>query len=261
MGSILSLLIFSSISILIYFTLVYILSTLLKRTDIVDIAWGLGFIFLTILLFLKQDIFNTTHILLLIFVGIWGTRLATHIFFRNKGKKEDYRYEEFKKKFGNNFWWRSYFEIFLLQGVLMILVSMPIIISFAYSNSTLSILNYIGIIVWIFGYLFETISDYQLSKFIEKKKKGLTKKRIMNEGLWKYTRHPNYFGEVTLWWGIWLISFTFPYSLLSLIGPLTITYLILKVSGIPLLEKKYEGDEEWDKYKKNTPLFFPIKFK
>ncbi len=115
---------------------------------------------------------------------------------------------------------------------------------------------YLGLLVWITGFVFESVADAQLKNFI-KTKKGKDKK-IMDEGLWKYSRHPNYFGEVTMWWGIFLISVGTNYWPITIISPVTITYLILKVSGVPLLEKKYQDDPDFKKYAIRTSIFFPL---
>ena len=263
MGTLLSSLLFVTIVVIIYFTLLYILSSLLKRADIVDVGWGLGFVLLTLSLFLRSDVITNEMVIVLILVSIWGFRLSTHIFLRNKSKKEDFRYQKFKKDWGKNFWWKSYINIFLLQALLMLLISVPITYIFSFPIYTLTWIDFLGTSIWTLGFLFEVIADRQLSVFISKKKAKLTDERILKSGLWSLTRHPNYFGEVTLWWGIWLtaISFSTPFSLLTILGPLTITYIILKVSGIPLLEKKYDGDPEWEEYKKRVPIFLPLKLK
>lgn len=256
-------LIATAIVIFVFMTFFYLLSLILKRTDIVDIAWGLGFIFLTYSLFLRAPESTNRLLLLSALVVVWGLRLAIHIYSRNKGKEEDFRYKNFKKKWGKNFWWKSYINIFLLQGFLMLTISIPLIYRFTFPTGQLLILDYVGIAVWIFGFLFELVADIQLNKFISKKKKGETKGRFLRKGLWSLTRHPNYFGEVALWWGIWIISVDFlnPTTLLTVIGPLTITYLIINVSGVPLLEEKYEGVKEWEEYKKKVPKFLPLKLK
>ncbi len=123
------------------------------------------------------------------------------------------------------------------------------------SGEVLSFFTIIGALVWILGYFFEVAGDYQLDQFL---KDPTNKGTIMDRGLWKYTRHPNYFGEVTMWWGIWLIVLPLPFAILALISPLTITYLILKVSGIPMLEKRFENDPAFQAYKKRTSAFFPL---
>lgn len=251
------------ILVLVYMTLLYLLSLLIKRSDIVDVGWGLGFILITLFL-LNQSLTITPNMGIITFVVlIWGLRLAIHILSRNWGKKEDFRYQQFKKDWGNDFWWKSYINIFLFQGVLMLIISIPIIYTFSFTNYNLHWFNYLGLGIWFFGFIFETIGDLQLSLFISRKRKGEEKENILKTGLWSLTRHPNYFGEVFLWWGVWLIAINInqPLSLLTIVGPLTISVLIIKVSGVPLLEKKYEGDSDWEEYKKNVPKFFPIKLK
>jgi steroid 5-alpha reductase family enzyme len=263
MNIFLSSLLYVGVVVLTYMTFLYLLSNILKRSDIVDIGWGLGFIIITLTSLLLTTNITTQMLIITSLVTVWGVRLAIHIYLRNKGKDEDFRYKNFKKKWGKGFWWKSYINIFLLQGFLMILISIPIIYRFTYPTQPLTVLDYVGIAVWLFGFLFELISDFQLSKFIKQKKEGNTKGRFLKSGLWSLSRHPNYFGEVVLWWGIWLlaIDLSSPYSLLTIIGPLTITYFIIKVSGVPLLEEKYMGNEEWEEYKKEVPIFVPLRLK
>jgi steroid 5-alpha reductase family enzyme len=145
----------------------------------------------------------------------------------------------------------------------MLIISLPIVLTIFYpgTETYLLFLDYIAIAIWIFGFFFETVSDIQLTQFINKKSKGQTKERFLKQGLWKYSRHPNYFGEILQWWGIFLISITTSYGILGFIGPLLITLLITKVSGIPLLEKKYENDPEFKEYKKRTSILIPFSFK
>lgn len=119
----------------------------------------------------------------------------------------------------------------------------------------LGIFDFVGILVWLTGFLFETIGDAQLASF---RKNPANKEKLIQTGLWKYTRHPNYFGEVILWWGIWLFTIGVGQAWLGLIGPVVITLLILFVSGVPMLEKKYEGRPDWEAYKKKTSRFFPM---
>ncbi len=143
----------------------------------------------------------------------------------------------------------------MLQGLLLLLISAPIIIMGGRGKDSIGIISLVGLMVWIVGFFFEAIGDYELKQFISK---PTNKGKLMQSGLWRYTRHPNYFGEVTQWWGIWLVSYGVTGFFWGIIGPLTISILILKVSGIPLLEKKYVGNKEFDKYKEQTSKFFPL---
>ena len=243
-------------------TIFYSISIIIKRSDIVDIGWGLGFILISLISLLHQEPLTDRIILIFFLVLIWGLRLAFHIYSRNKGKVEDYRYQQFKKDWGGNFYIRSYFQIFLLQGLFMIIVSLPILFIATYSTSSIGIMDLIGILVWITGFTLESTADFQLKKFLQLKKEGKTKERFAIIGFWKYSRHPNYFGEILQWWGIGIIALSVTYGYISLIGPLFISYLILFVSGIPLLEKKFEKEKEWKEYTQRTRRLLPIpKFK
>lgn len=240
----------------IYMTLWYMLSLAKKRNDVADVAWGLGFILLAWTSFFIGHTESIRGILVGVLISVWGLRLAWYIRTRNRGKTEDYRYAKWRQEWGKWFYIRSYLQVYLLQGFFLYLIILPVlIINQKDVGSPFNYLDILGVAVWIFGFLFEVMGDAQLAKFI---KNPDNKGKIIQSGLWRYTRHPNYFGEVTLWWGIWLISLSAYFCFLSLIGPLTITFLILKVSGIPMLEKKYQGNPEFEAYKRKTSVFFPL---
>jgi steroid 5-alpha reductase family enzyme len=223
-----------------------------KRNDFADIAWGMGFVLIALIGgFLNPTIRN---IIITSMVVIWGIRLASHIGLRGLKKQEDIRYQKWRKEWGKYWVVRSWLQIFILQGFLILCVGASILITSRFDNSDLILINYVGIAIWLFGLIFEAIGDWQLIQFI---KDPSNKGKIMQAGLWQYTRHPNYFGEVTLWWGLWLAIGGVPYFWLAIIGPITITFLILKVSGIPMLEKQFEGNKEFEQYKKTTNAFFP----
>jgi steroid 5-alpha reductase family enzyme len=239
----------------VYMSFWFIVSLVKKRNDIADVAWGLGFVLLAWVSFFLVGHSSFRGLIICILVSIWGLRLAWHIYNRNKGKMEDYRYLAWRKEWGKWFYIRSYLQVYILQGVLLFLIVLPVLIINKNIGQDINILDIFGILVWIVGFSFESIGDKQLSKFISN---PVNKGKIMQNGLWKYTRHPNYFGEVTQWWGIWFVALSVPFGLLSIIGPITINILILKVSGIPLLEKKMEESPEFAKYKKRTSKFIPL---
>ena len=137
----------------------------------------------------------------------------------------------------------------MLQGFLMLVISAPIILTNAYATSVSDWYLFAGLAIWIFGFVFEAVGDAQLRKFVKTKKEG----EVMRTGLWKYTRHPNYFGEATMWWGLFVVSANW----IAVISPLTLTFLLLFVSGVPMLEKKYAGNPQWEDYKKRTSVFIP----
>lgn len=238
-----------------YMSFWFFISLLKKRNDVADVAWGLGFVLIVWASFFVSDQLSGRSLLVNLLVSIWGLRLAWHIHLRNKGKAEDYRYLAWRKEWGNWFYVRSYLQVYLLQGVFLYLIVLPVL--FVNNNIGLefNLVDGLGVLVWLIGFIFESIGDYQLSIFI---KSPINKGKIMQSGLWRYTRHPNYFGEVTQWWGLWLIATNTPNGWLSIIGPLTITILILKISGIPLLEKKMAENPEFIEYKKRTSVFIPL---
>jgi len=233
----------------------FVVSLLKKRNDVADIAWGLGFTLMTWVSFFLSGNSSARGILVGVLVSIWGLRLAWHIHRRNKGKTEDYRYLAWRKEWGKWFYLRSYFQVYLLQGIFLFLIVSPVLLINKSAGTALGLLDIVGVSVWLVGFYFETIGDAQLARFI---KDPANKGKLMQRGLWAYTRHPNYFGEVTLWWGIWLIALSVPSGWLGIIGPLTITFLILKVSGIPMLEKKMVEHPDFAEYKKRTSIFFPL---
>lgn len=241
------------LSLLSFYVFFYLIGQVIKRHDIADIAWGMGFILAYFIAFSQGSTAHLQQILVGAMVLIWGIRLALHIFLRNRKKSEDRRYEKWRKDWGNKWWMVSFFKVYLLQGLLLILIATPLIMVHQNNMETLSVFNYFGLLIWGIGFLFESIGDFQLNQFLKTKKPG----EIMQSGLWKYSRHPNYFGEVTLWWGIYLTSFSTEYMWINLISPLLITFLILKVSGIPMLEEKYKNNKAFQAYQQKTSAFFP----
>ncbi len=235
-------------------TLWWLYALVKNRNDVADVAWGLGFVTLAVALSLKTGGLDTKSLIALVMVILWGTRLAIHIGMRHRGKPEDGRYQTMRKK------WKypalqSYTNVFLSQSFFMLLIAAPIILLFGGGSVELQWYNLIGVGIWAIGLTFETIGDYQLTQFV---KNPRNKGKVMMSGLWHYTRHPNYFGEISLWWGFYIFTLFTPYWYIGLVGPVTITFLILGVSGIPMLEKRYKGNEEYERYQKTTSAFFPL---
>jgi len=232
----------------------FVVSLIKKRNDVADVAWGLGFVLITWVSFFLSDDSGVRGILVALLVSIWGLRLAWHIHARNKGKAEDYRYLAWRKEWSKWFYPRSYLQVYLLQGIFLFLIVMPVLLINKHAGAPLGLLDFVGVAVWLLGFYFEVVGDAQLARFI---KDPVNRGKLMQSGLWAHTRHPNYFGEVTQWWGIWIVALSAPYGLLGIIGPITITFLILKVSGIPMLEKKMEENPDFAEYKKRVGVFFP----
>lgn len=226
-----------------------------KDNGLADIFWGMGFITLSLTLFWQTGSFLPRQILAHIMVVLWGLRLALHITARNWGRGEDKRYLSWRKEWGKNWLWRSYLQVFVLQSALLCVVAAPIFIIQGQPNQpALNLIDCVGFGIWLFGLSFEAVGDFQLLQFKQRKHKPGA---IMTQGLWKYTRHPNYFGEVTLWWGFWLLVVGLPGGWFSAIGPATLTFLILFVSGVPLLEKRQMKNPAFRKYAQKTSVFLP----
>ncbi len=258
--------ILSLIIILSYTTFIFFLAQYKKDNSIIDIAYGIGFI---VTAYLLIELFPGTltvspHTYILFFlIALWGTRLSTRIYLKNRNKGEDFRYATWRKAWnrkGNLYYLaRSYLQIFILQGFVISIVLLPFTISLSRHLTVTSGILF-GLALWVIGFLFESIGDRQLDRFIKNKAhhKGL----IMKTGLWKYTRHPNYFGEATMWFGIASIAYVATGSLFVFLSPLLITYLLLYVSGVPMLEKRWDEDpvarDEWLAYKQKTSMFFPL---
>jgi len=237
-----------------FMTLLFIYAQLKKDNSIVDIFWGIGFCIIALTTLLLAQNYAIRPLITAALVFIWGLRLAVYIGRRNSGKGEDFRYIEMRKRWGKHQAIGAYLNVFFLQGVLMLIISLPVQMINIHSTSPLNLLDAVGIILWLIGFYFEAIGDAQLKQF---KSDPANKGKIMKTGLWARTRHPNYFGEAVMWWGIFLIALNVPYWYLSLAGTLLITFFLMKVSGVPMLEKKYKDNPEYQKYINSTPTFFP----
>ncbi len=237
-----------------YMSTVFLIALAKKDNTVVDTAWGLGFVLIAWLTAWHTGLWLPRHVLLLCLVTIWGLRLSIHLYLRNKNKGEDPRYAAWRTAWGTDVVWRSYLQIYLLQGVCMFIIAMPLTTVLLSTNNSLAITDLLGLLIFSIGFLFETVGDYQLKQFVHN---PANHGKIMDQGLWHYTRHPNYFGEATMWWGMWLIALSVPYAWLALISPLTITGLLVFVSGVPLTEAQYADNAAYQAYKKRTSAFFP----
>lgn len=242
-------------AIMILMTSLWIVSILIKNVSIVDAFWGFGFVVAGLVYYLHSDGYEPRKMILLILLIIWGLRLSVYLARRNWGKGEDFRYQKFRKDYGEKrYWWFSFFQTFLLQGVLMWLISAPLLGAMYLGKESLGFLDYAAIGVWLLGFTFEAGGDFQLARF---KSNPANKGKVLDRGFWKYTRHPNYFGDATVWWGYALFSIAAG-SYLPTAGSLLMTLLIIKVSGVALLEKSLqESKPEYADYARNTPAFFP----
>jgi steroid 5-alpha reductase family enzyme len=241
--------------ILFLMTILWLVSLWLKNSSIVDIFWGTGFVIANWVYFmLTPDGFMLRKIIISILVSIWGLRLSIYILLRNYGKPEDFRYQKWRKESGKKWWWKSFFQVFLLQGVLLGVISIPLLA--AQINPLpdhLTALDFLGVSVWLFGFYFESMGDYQLARF---KANPENKGKVMDKGVWRYTRHPNYFGDSAQWWGYYLIAAAAG-GWWTVFSPILMTLFLLRVSGVALLEKTMEKRPGYKEYIRKTSAFVP----
>lgn len=236
-------------------TILWLISIKIRNVSIVDLFWGFGFVVAAAVYFIFTEGFETRKILLMTLVAIWGLRLSIYLAWRNLGKGEDFRYQKFRKDFGEHrYWWYSFFSVFLFQGVLMWLISVPLLGAQFYPDESLGILDFIGIAIWIIGFIFEAGGDMQLARF---KANPANKGKVLNTGFWHYTRHPNYFGDAAVWFGYALICLSAG-SYIPVLGSVLMTALIIKVSGVALLEKTLNNSKPgYQEYVRKTSAFIP----
>jgi len=236
-------------------TILWLISLQLKNSSIVDIFWGTGFVIANWVYFvLTPDGFPLRKWLIGVLVTIWGLRLSLHILRRNWGKPEDFRYQVWRKEAGTHWWWLSFFRVFLLQGILMWIISAPLLATQRGAKPAHIILfDLLGVIVWGIGFFFEAVGDLQLARF---KADPANKGKVMDRGVWRYTRHPNYFGDSAQWWGYYLLA-TFAGGWWTFFSPILMTLFLLRVSGVALLEKTMEKRPGYQEYIHKTSAFIP----
>jgi steroid 5-alpha reductase family enzyme len=236
-------------------TILWIASLLLKNSSIVDIFWGAGFVLLAWVYFgLTPMGFLPRKLILAGLTTIWGLRLSLYILWRNWGRAEDFRYQVMRQKAGSRWLWQSFFQVFILQGLLMWLISAPLLAAqFSSLPARITFLDCLGIFIWGIGFFFESAGDFQLAAF---KADPANKGKVMNQGVWRITRHPNYFGDAAQWWGYYLVAATAG-GWWTIFSPIMMTILLLRVSGVALLEKSLETRPGYREYVERTSTFIP----
>jgi steroid 5-alpha reductase family enzyme len=242
--------------ILAFMTAIWLASVRLRNASIVDIFWGAGFVAAAWTYLALADAATVRGWLIVSLTTLWGLRLSVHLWVRNSGKGEDYRYREMRERRGPGFWWFSFFSVYLLQGIIMWVVALP---QWVATRSTvpasLTLLDYLGLALFLVGMLFETVGDWQLTRF---KADPANRGKLLTTGLWRYTRHPNYFGDALVWWGLTLIALAVPGSAWVLISPVLMTFLLVRVSGVSLLEQRLrETKPGFADYVDRTNSFVP----
>ncbi len=225
-----------------------------KDNGLADIAWGLGFVGVAaVVMWNRGNQSGWIYQVLFGMVAAWGLRLSIYLWLRSrKRRQEDFRYANWRKEWGRHWVWRTYLQVFLLQGLFMWVISLPIQLAAASAVPVWGIWQSLGLLLFVPGFLIEAIADWQMMDF---KKNPNNRGQVMQIGLWRYSRHPNYFGETLCWWGIGIYALGFSLGLWGLVGPLTIAWLLLRVSGVPMLEEKYRNDAQYQAYVKRTSAF------
>jgi steroid 5-alpha reductase family enzyme len=237
-------------------TLAWMLSVKLRDASIADVCWGSGFVLLVWLYCLLSPALTPRSWLVAVLVTLWGVRLSLHIYRRNQGQGEDPRYQAMRAAHGPVFWWRSLFTVFWLQGAILWLVALPLLVAVrAAQPVTLTAVDGVGVALFAIGFGFEVIGDHQLARF---KAQPANRGHVLERGLWRYTRHPNYFGDATLWWGLYAIASATPGGWLTVLSPALMSFLLVRVSGVTLLEDGLKASKPgYRAYIARTPAFFP----
>jgi len=235
--------------------LTWVVSVARRDASIVDLVWGAGFVVVAWAVLVSVDGNQARQWLLVAMTTIWGLRLAVYLTWRNHGKGEDFRYQAMRRRIGPRFWWVSLFTVFGLQGVLMWVVSLPVQLGQVPDDPGLGVLAGLGAAVWVLGMFFETVGDAQLARF---KADPANAGVVMDRGLWRYTRHPNYFGDACVWWGIALVAAESGLGAIGIVGAVVMTILLRRVSGVTLLERSLTKRREgYDAYIARTSPFVP----
>ncbi len=227
-----------------------------EDVSIVDIVWGAGFVLVSWVSFAVGDGTESRKMLLAWMVTLWGGRLAIYLFVRNRGRGEDPRYVAMRRRRGARFSLQSLWLVFGLQGVLMWIVSLPVQVGSVPDQPTaIGPVEIVGVIVYTVGIYFESTGDFQLSQF---RADPANAGQVMDQGLWRYTRHPNYFGDFCVWWGIWIVAAATGVGIYAVVGPMVMTFLLLRVSGVAMLERSIGNRRPgYEEYTRSTNAFFP----
>jgi steroid 5-alpha reductase family enzyme len=237
-------------------TLLWVLSLVLRDSSIVDPFWGTGFVVANWLYFaLTPDGLPARKWLVAILVTVWGLRLSVHLLLRNWGKGEDFRYRKWREEAGSPWWWRSFFKVFVLQGLLLWVISAPLLAAQISPNPAhLTILDFLALAVWVVGFFFEAMGDLQLARF---RANPANKGKVLDTGVWRFTRHPNYFGDATQWWAYYLFA-AVAGGWWTVFSPILMTGMLLRVSGVTLLEKTLATTKPgYREYVESTSAFIP----
>ncbi len=234
----------------------WVISLILSNSSIVDIFWGAGFVITAWIYFaLAVDGAPARKWLIVTLVTVWGLRLSLYILWRNWGKAEDFRYQAWREQAGPKWWWYSFIKVFLLQGLLMWIISAPLLAAqISTAPAQLIWLDYLAMVVWGLGFFFEAVGDWQLARF---KARPENKGRLLTSGVWRYTRHPNYFGDAAQWWAFYLVALAAG-GWWAIFSPIIMSYFLRAVSGVTMLEKTLKNTKPgYKEYMETTNAFIP----
>jgi len=241
-------------AILILFTILWAVSLRLENASIADVAWGPGLLVIGLIYYFTSDGAPLRAHLTLGLLAIWALRLGAHLAIRTRLQGEDFRYVKWRDEY-DHWWLVSYFKVFLLQAVAGWIVSLPIYFAIvSVGPPALTLLDYAGAVLVVCGLVFESLADEQLRRF---RADRVNRGKVLDTGLWSYTRHPNYFGDALVWWGFGVIAVATG-GVPGLLGPLVLTYLLIYVSGVPLLESTLIEKRGYIQYAGKTPAFLPL---
>lgn len=234
----------------------WIFSLIQRNVTVVDTLWGIGFVLIAWISFLMSDGYTGRKLLLTLLTTAWGARLALYLNLRNRGKGEDPRYGAWRSEYGQKFWIVSLFNVFLIQALFLWVISLALQLGqIPKEPARLTLFDLIGAILWLIGFMFEAVGDWQLARF---KSDPANSGKVMDRGLWAFSRHPNYFGEMLIWWGIFVITLAVPGSWWTVVSPLVITLVLIKITGVALTEKTIlEKRPEYRAYIERTSAFIP----
>ncbi len=245
-----------ALSALVVFWLMVVLFLLaLKRRDagMADVGWGLAILLAVLAVFLWHQPAGMRAMLVLILVAVWGMRLTAHVILRNWSRPEDWRHARNRAAWGEWFPLKSFVNVFIARSALLTVIALPALWIVTFGGPKLTWLDYLGLAIWVVGYMFETVADNQLVRFM---KVPSNHGRVLTTGLWRLSRHPNYFGELTMWWGLWVMALSVPGGWLTFVGPVLLTYWVLGRS-IPLVESRMLDNAEYRAYARRTSELLP----
>jgi len=247
------------LAVLVFMSLMYVLSRALRRTDVVDVAWGPAFVLAAVTAWLVSPasyvVGWNSQTLVTLLVVVWAARLSVTIGLRFASKPEDRRYVELRRRWKGSVALNTYLRIFVVQALLATLIATAMNLIHFSDEAPIGGFAVAGLLIWLTGFFFEAVGDWQLRQHLARPE---SKGKLMTSGLWRYTRHPNYFGEAAMWWGVFVIGFEVDYGWLGIITPVLITYLLIFVSGVPMTERAFQARPGWKAYKRRTSMFLPL---